>query len=82
MPSSKVTRWYLMAFEHAQRPRSSALTLHTRIGNDMSMLQPDHDDDDHIPHLVPADPLVKITRLDIAFAIGIVVLTVLWLALA
>ena len=47
----------------------------------MSMLQPDHDDDDHIPHLVPADPVVKVTRLDVALALFAVCAAIGYLAL-
>ena len=47
----------------------------------MSMLQPDHDDDDHIPHLVPADPLVRVTRLDVALALIAVCAAIVYLAL-
>ena len=46
----------------------------------MSM-QPDHDDEDHVPHLVPADPLVKVTRFDVALAILALCLAVEYLVL-
>lgn len=47
----------------------------------MRMPHPE-DDEDHTPHMYPVDPVIVITRLDIALAVGIAVLTVLWLALA
>lgn len=28
-----------------------------------------HDDDEHIPHMVPVDPIVRITRWDIVLAV-------------
>ena len=40
-----------------------------------------HDDEDHVPHLVPADPIVKVTRFDVAIIILVGCLAVVYLVL-
>ena len=40
-----------------------------------------HDDEDHVPHLVPADPIVKVTRFDVALAILALCFFIVYLAL-
>ena len=61
---------------HAVAARTCA-----KCGDQMSMLQPDHDDEDHVPHLMPADPIVKVTRLDVALALFAVCAAIVYLAL-
>jgi len=41
----------------------------------------DRDDEDYVPHFFPGDPIVRITRWDIALAVAILLFSVVYCSL-